>query len=287
LILGTSVSWVGFIPPGFPHNASSAAYSIDGEPSVFFPLKGLPLDASATLSNQIFFTTPRLPARQHSLVVTHNGSFLQTPLTLDCLYVTTSMSAIFGDNLASNSTTLDPAPEPSTGNSWAISQKHRPPVAGIVGGVIGAVTLFVLALLLLACKRRQLRSKLPLSREIQEYLEVSPFTYHISNRGIFYNPLFQIDLGPHIERGAVTKPGYPSSLPAVGSVANEPQPILPSAPHWHTVPPYDVPDVATETRTIHGGRDGPHFHSVLHQDSGLRLGDEIMVQDVPPTYTAI
>ncbi|KAF9458804.1 hypothetical protein BDZ94DRAFT_1123479, partial [Collybia nuda] len=87
LFTGTSVSWIGFIPTELPHNASSATYSVDGGPPTFFSLEGLP-SGSTTVYNQEFFKTPELQPGPHSLVVIHQGTGQQTPLTLDFLYVT-------------------------------------------------------------------------------------------------------------------------------------------------------------------------------------------------------
>jgi hypothetical protein len=89
LSLGTSVTWIGFISHKSPHDASSAVYAIDGNPPTPFHLNGpLSNQGAVPLVNQIFFTTPELPAGQHTLVVTHQGTGDQTPLTLDYLHIT-------------------------------------------------------------------------------------------------------------------------------------------------------------------------------------------------------
>jgi len=86
--VGTGLSWLGFIPTELPHAASTGSYSIDGGSPVSFSLNGLPADAKTTIYNQVFFTTPDLPAGTHEIVVTYNGDGQHTPLTLDYIYLT-------------------------------------------------------------------------------------------------------------------------------------------------------------------------------------------------------
>ena len=79
---------MGSIPAEYSHDASSANYSIDGGPFTTFQLDGLPANTTSTLYNQIFFTTPELPNKPHSLLVTYLGNDSQTPLILSNILFT-------------------------------------------------------------------------------------------------------------------------------------------------------------------------------------------------------
>lgn len=277
---------------------------MDGGPQIFFPLKGLPPGPTNTVYNQIFFTTPALPASPHSLVVVYQGSGQQTPLTLDFLYVTNTSTLVSqGASSNPNSTTTGTAGT-STPTADKGSSPDSTPVGAIVGGVIGGLALIALALLLLWWYKRTQRhaeSRHDLGPStIPPPLTVSPFTYGSSASrsrapemiyGTSTNPSFQNDLQP--QRGVpVMAPYHP---PSSSSGALESQSTLPTSRH--------APSASTSSGAMSGYNSGaiaetremrkpqerplqPIRHRVLHQDSGLRLGGgRSVIDDVPPTYT--
>ncbi|KAG6880138.1 hypothetical protein C0992_005222 [Termitomyces sp. T32_za158] len=149
--VGTSLTWVGYIPHLQPHNGSFASYSIDNGPSTKFNLRGLSAAANATIYNEAFFTTPPLDFGPHTITVTYEGSnagSTSTPLTLDYLLinnaslpmtantsVTTSASAITSSPLpTSSAATTSPMPRSST------------PIGPIVGGVVGGLAAIAILL---------------------------------------------------------------------------------------------------------------------------------------------
>jgi hypothetical protein len=118
---------------------------------------------------------------------------------------------------------------------------------------------------------------------------MSPFTYSNNapaSNGKSQDHLFQNDLGPSIQRGPVTKPEYPSS-PFVRSAVNQTQPLLQDA---HYPPPSNSAGSSTEVEAIQQleTREEQIRRPVLYQDSGIRLGAGIEIEDmhVPPVYTA-
>ncbi|KAG6844440.1 hypothetical protein H0H87_006981, partial [Tephrocybe sp. NHM501043] len=156
--VGTSVTWVGFIPTEYPHNAATGSYSIDGSAAVSFNLNGLSATATTTVYNQAFFTTPDLTAGPHSLLVTYNGGAgASTPLTLDYLLVTnTSLPSTAGATTVAPSSPTSPAAS-SGGN---VSQRPETasdsatPVGAIVGGVVGGLAFIAILLLIVWWCRR-------------------------------------------------------------------------------------------------------------------------------------
>ncbi|KAF5372359.1 hypothetical protein D9615_009234 [Tricholomella constricta] len=119
--IGKSVTWVGFIPTELSHNPGFGSYSVDGGAPVTFKLNGLPPIKTATVYNQVFFTTPDLTPGLHSLVVTYNGADegAATPLTLDYLYVTNT-------SLPSSSSSPSPSQSPSAGSASTLSPRPSP-----------------------------------------------------------------------------------------------------------------------------------------------------------------
>ncbi|KAG6809324.1 hypothetical protein H0H93_015912, partial [Arthromyces matolae] len=152
--VGTSLTWVGFIPVELSHNASSVSYVVDNGASVNFNLAGLPASATTTVYFQDFFSIPDLSAGPHSVLVTYNGP--GTPLTLDYLLITnTSLPGTAGATVSSQSTNT------ATGSSSTTSPKasqtpHSGNTGAIVGGVLGGLVFIILLLIALFwCRRRR------------------------------------------------------------------------------------------------------------------------------------
>lgn len=174
--IGTSLTWLGFIPTELSHNASSASYSIDGGPPVSFRLNGLPPTATSTVYNQVFFTTPDLSPGAHSLVVTYLGNNSVTPLVLSHMYVTnvTLPSAPqLGSNTSNNSAPISnsggslssPSPTPS-----AVSSSSVVPYGAVFGGIFGAVSLIALVFIALLLFRAYKRGKREAHQRILDQL---------------------------------------------------------------------------------------------------------------------
>ncbi|KAH9480158.1 hypothetical protein JR316_0006755 [Psilocybe cubensis] len=99
--VGVSLSWYSFIPTEYPHGASLASYSVDGQASTQFSIG--PAQGSTTVYNQILFETPQYSMGPHQIVVTYHGSSSTTPLALDFMIVQNGTSPVSGT----------PAPAPS------------------------------------------------------------------------------------------------------------------------------------------------------------------------------
>ena len=163
--IGTSLTWVGSIPAEYSHNASSASYSIDGGPSTVFQLNGLPVNTTSTLYNEIFFTTPELPLRPHNLLVTYLGNDSQTPLVLsNVLFMNATIS------VSSDSSNTDPIAANAAYSISSDSLNTGATVGGVVGGVLGLLTLLALAFFSIRRRRRQQKQNMGTSHP-----DISPF----------------------------------------------------------------------------------------------------------------
>ncbi|KAF8808392.1 hypothetical protein BYT27DRAFT_7337774 [Phlegmacium glaucopus] len=102
---GTSLTFVGYLPPNFPLTTSSATYSIDGSsPSNFLVPNGSP-----ELYNQVLFQTGQLSAGQHKVVVTYQGNSGTAPLALDYFVVQNAPSSSGSSPTGGNVLTLSPS----------------------------------------------------------------------------------------------------------------------------------------------------------------------------------
>ncbi|GLB39931.1 hypothetical protein LshimejAT787_0704410 [Lyophyllum shimeji] len=310
--VGKSVTWVGFIPTELAHAPASGAFTIDGGSPISFKLNGLPADATTTVYNQAFFTTPDLTPGPHTLRVTYNGADgPATPLTLDYLYVT-------------NTSITNPASAGSTDtpNGSHNSSSSKTPVGAVVGGVIGGLAALVALVVLLFLWRRRRRAVQaksapePSSSSGATY-EVTPFmsTYQPSAPGsssTYSNT--QLPIQPlRAPAFAFSSSGSGSSqnLPygAQNSVQNQAQGSVPLSSNSHNVPhsgglhvhnaSMDSSEASgyalgtvTQTRAMRKGQEAAAAAAatvtpVHHQDSGIRLAQpNVIVEDIPPEYTA-
>ncbi|KAJ7710977.1 hypothetical protein B0H17DRAFT_1027967 [Mycena rosella] len=129
---GTSASLFGFTPTELPHNATSASYTIDGDPPTSFALNGLSSPNTAP----------------HNLVVTHGGDNQHTPLIVEGFYVTSATA------LASNSSSSTTPPVTTSDTPSASPPKHSS-AGAIAGGVIGGLILLALVAGLVIWYRRR------------------------------------------------------------------------------------------------------------------------------------
>jgi hypothetical protein len=147
---GTSISWFAFIPMEWPHSGAQGAWSIDGGQDNQFLLKGLPADATTTVYNQLYFTTPELEATSHTLAVKFLGTNETTPLCLDYLYVKngtfthSSTPGTSGTSGTSGPGQPSPSDSGSVGGDTTGGTSMGTPVGAIVGGVLGGLALLLL-----------------------------------------------------------------------------------------------------------------------------------------------
>ncbi|KAG6880141.1 hypothetical protein C0992_005225 [Termitomyces sp. T32_za158] len=313
--VGTGLTWVGFIPTELPHSESKASYSIDGGDPTSFVLKGLPSDATTTVYNQEFFTTPNLPLGDHTIIVTYDGS--DTPLTLDYLVVTHA-PLLVTTNLNVSSTAV-----PTTGATFTSSQAssissptvpsvstpsptpHSNTLIGpIIGGVIGG--LVTIAILLFAFwwwhRRRASHVKSNVrfldngyspclqteQAQTPSHMQAEPFTFSYLFAG-------GDQPSPHVRsQGDLSL--TPSSALLESERNNNSSDVNRSISYTHntSVDTSDVSGYAAGTvDQIRAARKNrlvePIITPVVHQDSGIRLdpsqNPNIIVEDLPPMYT--
>ncbi|RXW17993.1 hypothetical protein EST38_g7851 [Candolleomyces aberdarensis] len=136
-------------------DSSVGSYSIDGQPALTFILSGPPTGRRNGPSqyNQLFFETRELSPGTHDIAVTYQGS--RTPLTLQYLVIRNETS------ITSVHTSIIPEPTANT-NVSSESASSSPPVASIVGAVLGTlITLVILILAFILGRRWYRRRKLP------------------------------------------------------------------------------------------------------------------------------
>ncbi|KAG6841407.1 hypothetical protein C0991_011301 [Blastosporella zonata] len=143
--IGSSLSWVGYIPVELSQAAANGTYTIDGGSPISFELTGLNSSATSSVYYQTFFTTQDLAQGPHTIMITHNGGSDQTPLTMDYLLVTNSSSA--------SSETISPTPQVTA--VAAGSSVHIGAIVGIIAGAVLLIAAIVAFLLIRRCKRSQ------------------------------------------------------------------------------------------------------------------------------------
>lgn len=150
---GTSLTWLGFVPTELSHNPADATYAIDDDSPVRFRLNGLPPDPKvATAYNQVFFTTPDLQQKEHTIEVTYLGNGSVTPLVLTHMYITSNRSPTKGD----------PGGLPSA------------VLGGILAGVISVLVVAALIFLFFYRRKKLRESKLRIEDPVSAG-EISPF----------------------------------------------------------------------------------------------------------------
>ncbi|KAG6809616.1 hypothetical protein H0H92_015534 [Tricholoma furcatifolium] len=171
--IGTQVSWSGWFLHTFPHNPSTATYSIDNSSSLSstFEMGNTPA-TNVSIINNIFFTTPVLSYGLHTLVVTYDGGPANasiggpTPINLGYLLVT-GTSFRLSDTSPSASVTEE--------GGQAI---HASNAGAIAGGVVGGLLIVTIGLLLfLIFRRRQQKQTAPKGPKDQQPI-IEPFLAH-------------------------------------------------------------------------------------------------------------
>ncbi|KAF5323054.1 hypothetical protein D9611_009376 [Ephemerocybe angulata] len=174
--VGTSITVYGTVPGGLLSRASST-YSIDGGAPVTF----VSTPAIGVQYNQVFFTSPTLPAASHTLTITNTG--ITADLFLDLLIVTPPetplISTVTTTITPSAVTSMRTVTVTSTGAGAAASasagtaakgsandtagtgaaQKSNANAGAIAGGIIGAIALIVLLGIGAVFYRRRARNR--------------------------------------------------------------------------------------------------------------------------------
>ena len=304
-ILGTLISWVGYMPqPGIP---ALSTYIIDGKTPTSFLVPA----SSNTYFNQFLFRT-ELPYGRHKLVVTYNGNSTTVPLALNYLILHGALSS---DNTpTSSSIPSGSLSNPSPTSSTAI---HRKPTGAIIGGVMGGLILILFLLILFFVVRRRNNRKSQALSEMT-YTDpfpdvVTPFTDPPSNPTSAFLPhnYTSDDQSLHWHPQPISskfaqrdQPSDPPSTSAIGRI----QPLAPLRPHFSStafISPssslplsgsqtnFDdtrtgVPQTATEPSTQRSESPSPreaNARFLLHEDSGVRIPSEDDVFELPPLYT--
>ncbi|KAJ7121026.1 hypothetical protein C8R44DRAFT_671777 [Mycena epipterygia] len=248
---GTSVSLLGYIPNELSHTASAASYTIDGGPPIDFVLNGLATANAATEYNALLFTTNKLTAATHNLVVTYAGDSTKTPLVVSTFYVT---------NASTPSTTTS---SPNTSASYdlsntPVSHTTNTPIGAIVGGIVGCLAILALLVgLFFWCRRRRRNNEEQVRRR-----SANPFTTSVvdtvpaSVSGVQYSYA--------AVPGSPAQPYVDSSTGATG----------PTYPYMHPASPFPPTDTTSSRGGSHafvgsssGGGSHAHNLSASYTDS--------------------
>ncbi|KAF7340814.1 hypothetical protein MSAN_02110600 [Mycena sanguinolenta] len=147
---GTSATLTGFVPHELAHNATTAAYSVDGGPATTFALAGLAADSNTTSYNVPILSVSGLTPAAHNIVVTYGGAEQYTPLVVNTWFITNS-------TIAAPPSTSSSASIPSHTSTSGGTTKHTP-TGAIAGGVVGGLALIgLLAALGFWLRRRRQR----------------------------------------------------------------------------------------------------------------------------------
>jgi hypothetical protein len=178
VLLGTSISWVGYTQPLSDGTSTSSTYSIDDQTPISFPIPASP--DNNTHFNQILFNTEQLSPGEHTLVVTYSGNSTSAPLSLNYFVQegansTSSNSSSIAPTSTSVLSSISLSSPSSTSNVASSSTIDSKP---IIGGVIGGVALIsiFLALFFFIRRRNNRRKALNEKLYIDPSLEVvDPF----------------------------------------------------------------------------------------------------------------
>ncbi|KAL0573736.1 hypothetical protein V5O48_008212 [Marasmius crinis-equi] len=260
-------------------NPASGRYYIDNTGDTKFEIRGaklLPLTQSNLTAwyNQEVFTSEKIPAGEHEMVITYTGantgSNLLHPLVIDYFHVTGGVRDESRDG--SNTTS------PDVGE--AKREKSRTPVGSIVGGVLGGVValLAIAGLLLWVWRRKQAKSG-PRELYLRGSSDIIPFLVE--------------DMVPTGHSGAPSRKGVqmypapdtPSTAPGTNAHQESPYTMGPGA----TMPP-QVYNVAFGSQNFSDMRSAQSqavsVQRRQHHDSGIRYSRvPSQIVEIPPTYT--
>jgi len=315
--LGTSLSWVGFVPSNFSLISSSATYSIDDQTPINFLVPAVSSSGPREFSNQIFFRTGQLSAGQHKLVVTYQGNSGTAPLSLDYFVLQNAPSSSTyssnapthtGDNISSG------VPSHSSTSSSTTTR----PTGAIVGGVIGGLVLILLLLtLFLFIRRRNSRRAQAFgdkSYSDTPYDTADPFTalpthpalisilpsqnhtsngHSLTSQSIGNKFAHRNQPSDAPSTSSNTTPPFISThtsssvsgggIPALVALQNHPTPAAGSQINGSTTPARVTETVDLARRSV--SPRGGDARLLRHEDSGVRLPPvEDDIVELPPFY---
>ncbi|KAF9557142.1 hypothetical protein CPC08DRAFT_752117 [Agrocybe pediades] len=228
--------------------------------------------------NQIFFQTPQLEAKTHTIEVSFQGDASKTPLSLYILQIQNGTSTTTSSSTQSS---LSNAPSSTNGLGGATDNKpSRDRTPAFLGGILGgiAVLLLVGVLALFLRKRRKRRGNYITGAPSQD---LSPRTAEI---------IHPFPLSPAIRPSNTTSPAYdvPHDPKKLGSSLSRSEPPL--------VPLRRREDHATGLPvTTHAPLSSPSANRSDQDratvprdiDSGLRFRTTDSTTLQPPVYTAL
>ncbi|KAJ7185356.1 hypothetical protein C8R46DRAFT_1060229 [Mycena filopes] len=146
---GSSIFVYGDTVPGGPNTAS---FSIDGGPPIVIPYT----PPATRTPNTMLFNSGDLASGEHTLVVTAGNA---EPVFIDYFLITPNgplfSSSSSSAGAATSTATSSIAPGPSN-LSDSVQGKKSPPIAAIVGSVIGTLIIVAVVLIsLLVCRHRR------------------------------------------------------------------------------------------------------------------------------------
>ena len=279
--LGVSLSWLGFVPPNFSLNSTSAIYSIDGQTPIPFFVPALSAANALPLYNQVFFKTETLSPGQHELIVTYQGNSGTAPLALDS-FVVQNASASRVQNASTTSTLTSvssatsatsssvPSSSPSHSTSTTLGSRKLPLVA-IITGVVGGAIVLVLLLLLCIARRNNRRAQISKAN-----LDTKPEPFNLYNSEIpplapqcFSNKLTR-------KRASSKNPGRsrPTPLPEIWAQIDSINSAI------HNTETISLMQVSTKAQV-------DDLEVLQHADSGVRMPlAEGNLVELPPIYTS-
>ncbi|KAF4615486.1 hypothetical protein D9613_002592 [Agrocybe pediades] len=148
---GVSLQWLGFYDNALPMEATTGAYSIDGQPPVSFNLNGTTAKDTHVQYSQVFFQTPLLEAKTHTLEVLYQGDATKTPLSLFRLQTQNGTTPSLSSTLSGQRNTLSlssftsilssATPAASVALSGVKQSKNNKSV--LIGGILGGICLIL------------------------------------------------------------------------------------------------------------------------------------------------
>ena len=299
MALGVSLSWYGFIPVELPKGSSPATYSIDGQTSINFLLKGLSASDTTTVYNQKFFETAQLTAGPHTLKAVFEGNN-STPLTLDYLIVQNGTVSSTTASVSSLATSSTPG---SVVSGTSATVRSSTPVGAVVGGVIGGLALVVFVifgfLFLHRRHKRATQEKILISKP--EPFGSTPAYPSSITQTQTPSPSVVTSLSPSSQTSRMGVPvtkgqAYHASMRSLSSTNQRPVPFQQTAsttagssiiPPSEPSPPPSRKAGALASAPLQSN-DTQLPNVVLHSDSGIRMPSSnagTSVVDVPPLYT--
>ncbi|THU97660.1 hypothetical protein K435DRAFT_965382 [Dendrothele bispora CBS 962.96] len=274
---GTAVSLYGVV--GHGNISNSGTYQLDDNPAQAFQLSPSLGSSSRTFTNQQLFNLSSIPAQEHTLVITHNGTSAGVPLEIQYLLVTSSLPAppTVSDQPIQNTPSAQSGKRPNTG--------------AIIGGLTGgAAFLALIALTVYVLKKKRELEKAKMAEKPDPFYG----SHHLRMSFDPYNPGGSTVLSSEGVSKAKSDTSYDPITPLLAmNTQDDPN------DEWNQMRFGNLKLqqrlAVLQSRTLTEGshlEDVPSGSSrVFHTDSGLRIRGEGVfsrpedVVEVPPNYT--